>query len=171
MAMLRRCLGDAAPHTLGAPESPAGWPAGLPSWWPFYSDCLKDRVRDAVKASRRLAGLTQWFIRAEDLACVVIGPFVSPAEAQAHAEWLDSLPCGAMNLVVGAAEAERLMATGHAWLEVTPEQDRATAATWAGSRQPACPECGVDGHTAGCGTCDADCAGPSAVLQSAPSRR
>ena len=27
---------------------------GLPSWWPFWSDCLKDAVRDCVRAARKL---------------------------------------------------------------------------------------------------------------------
>lgn len=99
-------------------------PDGLPSWWPFCSDALKNRVREAVRASRRVAELTQWFVKSEDLACVLVGPFPSPAAAMVHAEWLDSLPAAATNTVVSAGEAERLMATGDAWTELTPGQDR-----------------------------------------------
>lgn len=29
-------------------------PDGLPSWWPFWSDCLKSNVRETVKAARKL---------------------------------------------------------------------------------------------------------------------
>jgi hypothetical protein len=27
---------------------------GLPSWWPFWSDVLKDNAREAVRAARKL---------------------------------------------------------------------------------------------------------------------
>lgn len=27
---------------------------GLPSWWPFWSDVLKDNVREAVRTARKL---------------------------------------------------------------------------------------------------------------------
>jgi len=36
-------------------DAPHVDPDGLPSWWPFWSDCLKSNVRDAVRAARALA--------------------------------------------------------------------------------------------------------------------
>lgn len=38
-------------HMLRA-EAPFVAPDGLPSWWPFWSDCLYDRVRECVRAAR-----------------------------------------------------------------------------------------------------------------------
>lgn len=28
---------------------------GMPTWWPFVSDCLKERVIETVRAARRIA--------------------------------------------------------------------------------------------------------------------
>lgn len=72
------------------------------------------------------AALAQWFVKSEDLACVVIGPFPSKAKAAAHAAWLDQLPIMAINTVVSAAAARRLLATGRAWKQVSARRDRAT---------------------------------------------
>lgn len=38
----------------GALTSPAPYtsPDGLPSWWPFQTDCIYDAVRECVRAAR-----------------------------------------------------------------------------------------------------------------------
>jgi hypothetical protein len=41
-------------HHLLTSEAPYLQPDGLPSWWPFWSDCLVSNVRDAVRAARTL---------------------------------------------------------------------------------------------------------------------
>lgn len=38
-------------------EAPHRMPDGLPSWWPFWSDCLKKSVRELVHIARELEQL------------------------------------------------------------------------------------------------------------------